>query len=184
MPERSEEIWRQLGLDAPLADQRIETLRRWNGMKPGARLSKGEALFPRIEAPAGAQEAGEAPEPEKAPRTQKAPRVPKERVDIKAFDRVDLRVARIEAAEPIPGADKLLKVSVDLGGEQRELVAGIAQHYEISDLIGKFVVMIANLEPVEIRGVRSDGMLLAAGDGGKLALITPDQEMASGAQVR
>ncbi|MCD6335390.1 MAG: methionine--tRNA ligase [Candidatus Latescibacteria bacterium] len=172
MPKKSEQIWRRLGLREALTDQRIETLARWDGLQPGTELLKGEPLFPRIESE------------KKAPKPGKMSKPAKAQVDIAAFGKLDLRVAVIKAAEPIPGADKLLKLRVDLGSEQRQLVAGIAQQYEITDLIGKRVVVIANLEPATIRGVRSEGMLLAAGEGKKMALITPDREIGLGARVR
>ncbi|MCK5380336.1 MAG: methionine--tRNA ligase subunit beta, partial [Candidatus Latescibacteria bacterium] len=172
MPKKSEQIWRQIGLSESLADQRIETLARWDGLEPGTKLPQGEPLFPRIESE------------KDAPKPGKMSKPAKDQVDLAAFGKLDLRVARIEAAEPVPGADKLLKLRVDLGGEQRQLVAGIAQQYEIADLIGKRVVVIANLKPATIRGVRSEGMLLAAGEGKKMALLTPDREIGLGARVR
>jgi methionyl-tRNA synthetase len=172
IPKKAEQMWRQLGLGESLRDQRIESLTQWDGLEPGTKLLKGDPLFPRIESE------------KNAPKPGKVLKDAKERVDIKAFEKLDLRVALVQAAEPIPGADKLLKLRVDLGGEQRHLVAGIAQQYEIADLIGKRVVVIANLEPATIRGVRSEGMLLAAGEGEQLALITPDREIGLGAVVR
>ena len=172
MPEKAEQIWQQLGLRERLTDQGIETLTRWDGTEPGTRLPKGKPLFPRIESRKRAEE------------PQKAPEGAKNQVDVETFRKLDLRVALIESAEPIPKADKLLKLQVDLGGEKRQLVAGIAQQYEIAELIGKRIVVIANLEPATIRGVRSQGMLLAADDGEKLALITPDKKTDAGARVR
>jgi methionine--tRNA ligase beta chain len=101
------------------------------------------------------------------------------------FRRLDLRVATITAAEPHPNADRLLVLRVDLGSEQRQLVAGIRAHYEPAQLIGKQIVVVANLEPATLRGVESQGMLLAASDAeGRLALVTPEKPVSPGAGVK
>jgi methionyl-tRNA synthetase len=101
------------------------------------------------------------------------------------FRRLDLRVATITAAEPHPNADRLLVLRIDLGGEQRQLVAGIRAHYEPEQLVGKQVVVVANLEPAMLRGVESQGMLLAASDSdGRLAIVTPEKPVAAGAAVK
>jgi methionine--tRNA ligase beta chain len=101
------------------------------------------------------------------------------------FRRLDLRVATIVAAEPHPNADRLLVLQVDLGSERRQLVAGIRAHYEPGALIGKQIVIVANLEPAILRGVESQGMLLAASDAdGRLALVTPEKPLSNGAAVK
>jgi methionyl-tRNA synthetase len=106
-------------------------------------------------------------------------------VTIDDFRRLDLRVATITAAEPHPNADRLLVLQIDLGGEQRQLVAGIRAHYEPAALIGKQIVVVANLEPATLRGVQSQGMLLAASDAdGRLAVVTPDRLIGNGAAVK
>jgi len=105
-------------------------------------------------------------------------------VDIGYFGKLDLRVADVVSAEPIRGTQKLMRLEVDLGGERRQLVAGLAEHYRPEELVGKKVVVVANLKPARIRGVESRGMLLAADDGGSLALLVPDREVRSGAKVR
>lgn len=106
-------------------------------------------------------------------------------ISIDDFRNIELRVATITAAAPHPNADRLLVLTVDLGSEQRQLVAGIRAHYEPQDLIGKQIVVIANLEPATLRGVESQGMLLAASDSeGRLAIVTPEKPVAPGAQVK
>ena len=100
------------------------------------------------------------------------------------FSRIELRTAKVVEAERIEGTDKLLRLEVLMGEKRRQLVAGIAQHYEPDDLIGKTIVVVANLKPAKIRGVESRGMLLAATRGENLRLLTVDGEIASGAQVR
>jgi methionine--tRNA ligase beta chain len=99
------------------------------------------------------------------------------------FKKIELKVAKILSAEKIEESDKLIKLQVDLGSEQRQLVAGIGLSYSPEDLIGKSVVMITNLEPRMIRGIESQGMLLAAGAMDNPVLLTVDREIASGAEV-
>jgi methionine--tRNA ligase beta chain len=105
-------------------------------------------------------------------------------INIQQFFETELRVARIVAAERVPNADKLLKLRVDLGDEERQLVAGIALAYEPDALVGKRIVVVANLQPARIRGVESQGMLLAADLGGKPILATFDEEVPAGTPVR
>ncbi len=106
-------------------------------------------------------------------------------VSIDEFRRLDLRVATITAAEAHPKADRLLVLQIDLGSENRQLVAGIRAHYDPATLVGKQIVVVANLEPAKLRGVESQGMLLAATDGdGRLALVTPEAPVGAGATVK
>src|SRR5262245_5627067 len=103
-------------------------------------------------------------------------------LSIDDFRRLELRVATITSAAPHPNADRLLVLQIDLGGEQRQLVAGIRAHYTPEALVGKQIVVVANLEPAMLRGVESQGMLLAASDAeGRLALVTPERPIATGA---
>ena len=107
------------------------------------------------------------------------------RLTIDDFRRLDLRVGTVTAAAPHPNADRLLVLQVDLGSEQRQLVAGIRAHYEADALVGKQIVVVANLEPARLRGVESQGMLLAASDAeGRLAIVTPEKLVTPGATVK
>ncbi len=101
------------------------------------------------------------------------------------FKKLDLRIGEIKAAEEITGADKLYKLTVDLGGETRELVAGIKLFYEKETLVGRQIVVLANLEPRVIRGITSHGMLLAASneDKSSVVVLSPEKNIASGAKV-
>ncbi len=103
---------------------------------------------------------------------------------IDQFRTVELRVATITAAEPHPNADRLLVLKVDLGSETRQIVAGIRAHYDPATLVGRQVVVVANLEPAKLRGVDSQGMLLAASDGERTVLLSPEQAIAAGSTVR
>ena len=107
-----------------------------------------------------------------------------EMISIKEFARVDLRVATVTAAELHPKADKLLVLRVEMGGEERQLVAGIRAQYRPEDLIGRQVVVVANLAPATLRGVESHGMVLAAVDGDRVVLLKSDEPVAAGSQVR
>ena len=109
---------------------------------------------------------------------------PKPEIDIEEFSRVELRVARVLSAESVPNTDKLLRLEIDLGGEQRQLVAGIARTYEPSALVGKTIVVVANLKPARIRGVESRGMLLAADPGEGPVVATFESPVPPGTRVR
>ncbi len=100
------------------------------------------------------------------------------------FQKLELRTAKVIKAERIDGSDKLLKLDIDVGDEKRQLVAGIAQYYEPENLIGKSIVVAANLEPRTIFGLESRGMLLAANADGKPVLLQPDKEVAAGTPIR
>jgi len=105
-------------------------------------------------------------------------------ITIDRFRELELKVATVTAAEPHPNADRLLVLRVDLGGEQRQIVAGIRAHYAPETLVGRQVVVVANLEPAMLRGVESQGMLLAASSGDRVVLVRPDDLVAAGAVVR
>jgi methionyl-tRNA synthetase len=105
-------------------------------------------------------------------------------ITIEQFQQVELKVATVKAAAPHPNADRLLVLTVDLGGEERQIVAGIRAHYDPATLVGTQVVVVANLEPAKLRGVESQGMLLAASAEGTLAVVRPAAPMPAGAVVR
>jgi methionine--tRNA ligase beta chain len=105
-------------------------------------------------------------------------------VTFQEFQKLELKIGKIIKAEKVSGSDRLLKLEVDLGAEIRQIVAGIAEFYQIQDLIGRQVVVFANLEPKEFMGVESQGMLLAADVDGKPVFLRPDTEVPAGAKVR
>jgi methionyl-tRNA synthetase len=138
-------------------------------------VQKLSGLFPRIVASAdtaaiGAKEAA-------------ATEVTTPRIKIDEFGKVELRVAEVLAAEPLPKSKKLLKLTLSLGQEQRTVVAGIAEHYAPAELVGKKVVIVANLEAAKLMGVESNGMVLAASAGGQLAVLTLERDLPPGAKV-
>ena len=108
-----------------------------------------------------------------------------EQISLEEFSKVQLRVAEVKAAEKVEGADKLLKLTLGLGEETRTVVSGIAPWYPPEELPGRRVVLVANLKPAKLRGIVSEGMILAADDGdGNLVLVGPEQDIATGAEVR
>lgn len=106
-------------------------------------------------------------------------------VNFQDFKNLDIRVAEIKEVKEIPNADKLYILKIDIGGEEREIVAGIKKHYKPDELMGKKIVVLANLEPAVIRGVQSNGMLLAASDNSreKIVILTPEKDMAPGSRI-
>jgi methionine--tRNA ligase beta chain len=104
-------------------------------------------------------------------------------VTIDDFRKIELRVATIKSAEPHPNADRLMVLRVDLGEEERQICAGIRNHYAPEDLIGKQIVVVANLETAKLRGLESQGMLLAASDDGRVIVLTPDKPVQAGAKI-
>lgn len=110
----------------------------------------------------------------------------KEEITIDDFDKIDLRVVKVISCEPVKGAKKLLKLKVDLGGEERQVISGIAQYYKPEELVGKSVVLVANLKPAKLRGELSQGMILAAAtdDDSKLFTVSIPGELPTGSQVR
>ena len=100
------------------------------------------------------------------------------------FQQLDLRIGKVKAVTEHPRADTLLILTVDIGGEERQMVAGLKGHYAAESLVGKNIVVLANLEPAVLRGVESQAMLLAAEEAGRVILLVPDQECAAGAKVR
>lgn len=205
LPRTGQRMWEQLGLEGRPLELGIEAL-QWGGLRPGTRVVGGDPLFPRLDteevlerleaerqgsaakAPAASQGAAAA---QGAAAVQAPGGSAKESkgenavITIDDFAKVQLRTARVLQAERIPGADKLLKLRVDMGGEQRQIVAGIAQHYTPEELVGKTIVVVANLQPAKLRGELSEGMLLAATDAdGKVVLVTTEREVAPGSTVR
>ena len=108
------------------------------------------------------------------------------KISIEDFAKVDMRVGEIVSAEPVPGAQKLLKLMVDIGSEVRQVVAGIAEHYKPEQLAGMKVVLVTNLQPRKLRGVESNGMVIAAsvGDEGRPVLVTFKEEVPKGARLK
>lgn len=188
IPTTARRIWAQLNLPQNFDEIRISDIEGWGKTPVGIQINKPEQLFPRIEIEEEKLEAKkEVKENKKAKKEEpKAPEKAKENEDgmicIEDFSKIDLRVVEILAAEPVPKTDKLMKIQVSLGDEERTVVSGIAKHYKPEDLIGKHVVLVANLKPAKLRGVMSHGMLLAASKGDELQIV--ETTMPVGSKVK
>lgn len=188
IPTTARRIWAQLNLPQNFDEIRISDIEGWGKTPVGIQINKPEQLFPRIEIEEEKPEAKkEVKENKKAKKEEpKAPEKAKENEDgmigIEDFSKVDLRVVEILAAEPVPKTDKLMKIQVSLGDEERTVVSGIAKFYKPEDLIGKHVILVANLKPAKLRGVMSHGMLLAASKGDELQIV--ETTMPVGSKVK
>jgi methionyl-tRNA synthetase len=213
IPESTKALWRQLGCEGNIEDQRLDDL-KWQSLTPGTRVGKPEPVFPRLdkaatlaklyelaEADRSRNEAptlkektivetpSEKPVSSEQAQTQPAvaPAAPQaEKISIEDFAKVEMRVGEVISAEPIPKADKLLKLQVDIGTEVRQVCAGIAEYYKPEQLIGMKVVVVTNLQPRKLRGVESNGMIVAAsvGDEGRPVLVTFKEDVPKGARLR
>lgn len=194
VPVTAPKIYEQLGLGKPESFFMADAV--WGKLATGTKVQKGEPLFPRIEV----TEAGEiviaatkktaakaikaeAPKAEAKKEAKPAAAAAGE-ITIDDFAKIDLRVATVIAAERVPKTDKLIKLQVKIGDEERTIVSGIAQHYEPENLIGKNVIVIANLKPAKLRGIESRGMVLAASDGEGNLVLADAPGIASGSKVK
>jgi methionyl-tRNA synthetase len=147
-----------------------------NSVKEGLKIKKPEPLFQKLDVQ-------EIEDKLQKLKEQKSKVGGKELVSYEDFKKLDIRVAYVESVEKVPKADKLYKLSITLGTEKRTLVAGLAEHYKVDELKGKKVVILANLEPRKLRGILSEGMLLAAVDGDVVSVLTPDKNIPPGAKI-
>jgi len=204
IPEATQKIWEQLGQQGKLGDVRIDQL-QWGGLKPGTRIGKPEGVFPRMDKkeaserieimeneirnPGSTQPAATPTPAATAGGAGAAPAaapVPGAKISIEDFAKIELRVGIVKSAEKVQGADKLLKVMVDIGDEVRQVLAGIAQHYVPEELVGRKVVVVANLAPRKMRGQESNGMIVAASVGpeGRPVLCTFTEDVPAGAKLK
>ncbi|OEF95744.1 methionine--tRNA ligase [Desulfuribacillus alkaliarsenatis] len=201
MTQTPEKIWQQMGLVGQQAQLSWGSLGAWGTLAPGLQVQKGDAIFPRLELE---KEIAKIDESTKAARQQAEQNKQKQageglsesadqavqkpegiaEIAIDDFTKVDLRVAKIIEAEPVPKADKLLRIQLDLGYEKRQVVAGIAKYYKPEELVGLKIIMVANLKSVKLRGVESQGMILAASAGDALVLTTVAGDIPLGAKVK
>ncbi|HJT88408.1 MAG TPA: methionine--tRNA ligase, partial [Bryobacteraceae bacterium] len=195
LPESAPKIWAQLGMPAPVEAVRLADL-RWGQLAAGQKIGEVAAVFPRIdlkpavekmrelEVQVSAEQAALLGKKPEAPAKAAAPDGAK--IPIDAFAKVDLRVGRVLSAERVKGADKLLHLKVDIGeAEPRTIVAGIAEAYQPEQLLDRKVVIVANLEPRKLRGLVSNGMIVAASvEGGKPVLAGFHEDIAVGARLK
>jgi methionyl-tRNA synthetase len=203
IPGATARIWSQLGLgDIRRFD--LSNL-KWGQLRHGTKLDNVEPVFPRAEKSAiermqRMEEQGRAPtaaaataetqaQPQERVATQAVaaavPAVPDGRISIDDFAKVDMRVGQVKVAEKVKGADKLLRLEVDLGAEVRQVVAGIAEAYAPETLVGRKVVIVANLVPRKLRGLESNGMIVAASaEGGKPVLVSFLEDVPVGTRLK
>jgi len=196
MTQTPAKIWHQLGL-AGSDVLTWESARVWGGYPEGISVNKGEVIFPRIDVKKEMEElekltaakdenkadnSGDKDKSQKGGKEDKAEKQ-QEMITIDDFAKLDLRVAKVLEAEKVEGADKLLKLKLEVGSETRQVVSGIAKHYAPQDLIGKTIILVANLKPVKLRGIESQGMILAATDENGLVLATTDKPIKSGSKI-
>jgi methionyl-tRNA synthetase len=182
MPETSAEMIRQLGL--PEGFLSIEYQKVEQALAPGQAIHKGPALFPRVEI--GGDKAGTKAKPaEKTAKPEKQSK-PEAKADglitFDEFKKLDLRVGLVKSAERVPKSNKLIKMTVDIG-EERTIVAGVGKEFAPEDIVGRQVVVLANLAPAKLMGVTSEGMMLAATDDQGLALLAVSRDVAPGSKV-
>jgi methionyl-tRNA synthetase len=192
-PSSAQTISHQLGLsidfNSPILEHRVE----WGSLAPGTTIHKGTSLFPRIESkPQGAKTVSDAttpPQPTTAipvPIAAAPTPVAPAQITIDEFMKVQLKTAKVLTAERVPKSEKLLKLQVSLGEgvEPRQIVAGIGKKYTPDDLIGKTIIIVANLKPAKLMGIESQGMVLAAGDSEVRGLATILEEVDPGTKVK
>ncbi|BEP27698.1 methionine--tRNA ligase [Helicovermis profundi] len=175
MVHTAREIWKQIGIEEGKYTN-WESVSKFGILPFGTKVKKGKSLFPRIDIKKELEELAKSlPKKEKSKKKNKKKLI-KAEITIDEFDKLDLKVAEILSASKHPDADKLLVLKLKVGEEERQVVSGIAKYYESSDLVGRKVILVANLKPVKLRGIKSEGMILAAADGKNLDLVTTDLE--------
>lgn len=190
MPTLMERANQQLGLWDKIEEVKWEAAGIWGMAKAGTRVTKGESLFPRIDLKTlGEEEKAEEKKEPVSLTTEQHTEIEKAEIEdgfisIEDFARLDLRVAEVIACEKMKKADKLLILTVKMGDEERTVVSGIALHYTPEEMVGKKVVLLANLKPTKLRGVMSQGMILAAADEQFVDVLTVTKNIASGNRVK
>jgi len=178
MPDTAQEMRRQIGL--PDGFLSLDPGEIEQALPPGQAINQGQALFPRVEIGGVSAVRKDKPKPGAKPEKNEKPGTGL--VSFEEFKKLDLRVGLVKAAERVPKSKKLIKVAVDLG-EERTIVAGIGQDFTPEELVGRRVVILANLVPAKLMGVTSEGMMLAASDKDGLTLIAPSRETEPGSRI-
>lgn len=186
MEKTSNAIWRQLGLDSGQGTS-WDDINEWGRLPSGLKVRRENPMFPRLDIKKELERLNKANEEflNKRQGISSENEIDEDEfITIDDFDKIDLRVAKVIEAKKHPNADKLLVLKLEVGDEIRQVVSGIAKYYNPEDLIGKNVILVANLKPIKLRGVESHGMVLAASKGKKLTLATVLDEIKSGARVQ
>jgi len=182
IPFSAEKIWQMLQLDGKAAEAEWDSVAERH-IKPGQEIGELVILFQKLEDEVIDAEISRLNDALKDNESEEAPQEEDNLISFEDFQTVDLRTAKVLEAEAVPKAKRLLKLQVDLGSEKRQIVAGLAENYQPEELIGKTVVVVANLKPATIRGVESQGMLLAVKEGKDLVIVSPEKDVAPGNSV-
>lgn len=180
MPETPQKIWDQFGISEDMRSW--ESAKTWGVYASDKAVEEKEPLFPRIDLEKEMAELAKMNNTKNNEATDNLPGILPQ-IQIDDFAKIDLRVAKVIACEKVNKSDKLLKLQLDIGIETRQVVSGIAKYYKPEDLIGKKVIMIANLKPAKLMGIESQGMILAASNGDKLVLATVDGDIPVGSKL-
>jgi methionyl-tRNA synthetase len=192
LPQLTKQIWEQLGLPGRVEDHRYQDGAGWGSIDPGTCIHRGDPIVPRVDIPKFLEEVEKLTIVRQSERDKAATAPAKEcpkmeevkpEITFDDFLKVDLRIATILACERVPGTDKLVKMQIDLGLERRQIVAGIAKVYTPEELVGKQIVVVANLAPRKVKGELSKGMLLATGNELGVTLLKPEKPVDSGETV-
>ena len=178
MPQSTESMMKQLGVETPIEEQGMSSINDWGGLKPGSQMQKAKQLFPRIEDKQAAKILTELSSPKEEKKDNG------NQITIDEFMKVELRTGKVLEAEKVKKSKKLIQLKVDIGTETRQVLAGISESYEPEDLVGRTVIIVANLKPAKLMGIESQGMVLAASNDGNIILAGFDQEPGQGVQVR
>lgn len=178
MPKSCESLMLQLGVEKTIEEQGMRSLDNWGSLPSDTKTQKAKQLFPRIEDKQAAKILAELEAPKNDNKDDSG------KITIDEFMKVDLRTGKILEAEKVKKSKKLIQLKVDIGTETRQILAGIAESYEPEKLIGRTVVIVANLKPAKLMGIESQGMVLAASNDGTILLAGFDQEPGQGIQVR
>lgn len=188
IPKSAQSICAQLGISAEFTSPVLRNKIEWGGLKPGTLIHKGPSLFPRIESKPGVRPVTESSVPSESTAAARSTAVPAPppppQITIDEFMKIQLKTAKVLSAERVPKSEKLIKLQVSLGAEQRQIVAGIGKKYEPEALVGKTIVIVANLKPAKLMGIESQGMVLAAGDADVRGLLTVLEEVDPGTKVK
>ncbi len=185
MPETADKMMEQLGIDTLVDKQGLDSLKKWGWIKAGTQTHPGAQIFPRIEDKAAAKILESVTLGNDDSKSEKqADANGKGQITIDEFMKVDLRTAKILAAEKVKKSKKLIKLKVDLGTEQRQVLAGIAEAYEPEQLVGRTVILVANLKPAKLMGLESQGMILAGSDDQTIILGGFDGDLPPGVRVK
>jgi methionyl-tRNA synthetase len=188
MTQAPAKMWEQLGIeDADLTTW--DSLYTFGALKPGTKTKKGQPIFPRLDVKSEVEEIlkmiGNTQQvQQKEEKKEEKQKKTEGLISIDDFAKVELHVAEVLEAEPVEKADRLLKLQLDLGSEKRQVVSGIAKHYQPEELKGMKVICVTNLKPVKLRGELSEGMILAASEGDRLVLATVSGDIPNGTRIK